>query len=87
MAMNINVYLQEKLLAQIDALAHRDRVSRSALIRAALESWMQRETAPVWPAAVSDWAGDPDFPPFESSRAVAPPGRLDDPFATDRDPR
>jgi Arc/MetJ-type ribon-helix-helix transcriptional regulator len=82
---NINIYLHEKLLAQIDVLAHRGRLSRSALIRTALESWLQRETAPVWPGVVSDWSGDSEFPLFEALRAGESSTRPDDPFVDHQD--
>jgi Arc/MetJ-type ribon-helix-helix transcriptional regulator len=78
--MNINVYLQDQLLEQIDRLARETGRSRSALIREALEAWLSRRSASAWPAVLREWRGDPGFPPFEEGRNDRSQ-RPDDPFA------
>ena len=43
--MNVNIYLQDALLAHIDRLARELGQSRSALIRQAVEAWIARRPA------------------------------------------
>lgn len=79
--MNINIYLQDQLLAEVDRLARETGRSRSALIREAIEAWLARRSGKEgWPASVRDWKGVPDFPPFETARRESA-ARPEDPFA------
>ncbi|HEX9158931.1 MAG TPA: ribbon-helix-helix domain-containing protein [Rhizomicrobium sp.] len=80
--MNFNLYLDESTAKELDRTARKLGETRSGLIRRAIREWLDRKAlgSPAWPAAVLDWQGEPDFPPFESHRgALVPPP--DDPFA------
>ena len=66
--MNVNIYLQDKLLAHIDRLAQELGQSRSALIRQAVEAWIARRPASAWPTELRHWRGEESFPPFELGR-------------------
>lgn len=66
--MNVNIYLQDALLKQIDRLALELGQSRSALIRQAVEAWIARRRDGAWPAGLRDWRGEESFPPFELGR-------------------
>lgn len=67
---NISSYLPEELIEAVDRLARERHVSRSAVIREAIESHMARYQPGAWPDAVMCWPGDPDFPRFEATRGA-----------------
>jgi len=78
--LNINIYLQDQLLEEVDRLARETGKSRSALIREAIEAWLARRSGKEgWPTSVRDWRGAPEFPPFERARSELS-GRPEDPF-------
>jgi predicted transcriptional regulator len=77
--MNITSYLPDELVSSLDRLAREQHSSRSAVIRQALEMYLQRQQAGAWPQRVREWTGDPDFPPFESLRGTEQAGD-GDPF-------
>ena len=56
------------IVRSLDRLAQEQHISRSAVIRQALEMYLQRQQAGAWPRRVREWNGDPDFPAFESLR-------------------
>lgn len=66
--MNFNVYLDDALVDRLDALAKRSSTPRNALVRKAVEHWVQHE-GEVWPPIVLAWTGDRAVVPFESFRA------------------
>ena len=67
--MNYNIYLDVKLDAALKHLAKRRKLTRNALIRKAVEQLLEKEAhIKEWSAAVLDWQGDGNFPPFESHR-------------------
>ena len=67
--MNISTYLPAELLEAVDQLARERHVSRSAVIREAVESHLARYRGGAWPEPVMSWPGDPEFPRFEASRS------------------
>ena len=77
--MNVTSYLPDELVPLIDRLARQRQVSRSAVIREALEAYLRREQPGSWPEPVMAWPGDSLFPAFESLRE-AEEDRIDDPF-------
>jgi predicted transcriptional regulator len=70
MRMNITSYLPDELVEALDRLAQKERTSRSAVIRFALEAYLRRLQPGSWPDEVMSWSGDAQFPPFESLRGV-----------------
>jgi len=79
--MNISTYLPQHLLDALERLARERHVSRSAIIREAVETHLERYQRGAWPAEVMNWQGDPDFPPFEATRTADDP-HARDPFDT-----
>lgn len=77
--MNITSYLPDELVSSLDRLAREQHRSRSAVIRQALEMYLQRQQAGAWPQRVREWRGDPAFPAFESLRGKEQAGD-GDPF-------
>ena len=71
--MNFNLYLDDKTGEQLNRAAERSGQSRNALIRQAVLEWLARGRQPQWPAAVMDFEGLPDLPPFEASRSKLKP--------------
>ena len=68
--MNISTYLPDHLLGTLDHLAKERQLSRSAVIREALEAYLARFERGAWPDEVMMWDGDPEFPPFEATRGT-----------------
>lgn len=66
--MGINIYLDEQLLTAVDRAAQALGESRSAIIRQALEAWLQKRRSHAWPPILKEWRGEPEFPRFESTR-------------------
>ncbi len=78
--MNFSIYLDDATEKKLRQLEKRKRVKRNALIRAAIEQFIEREGQPQWPDEILQFKGIKDWPAFEASRAElkAP---ADDPFA------
>lgn len=68
--MNISTYLPERLLGALNRLARERHVSRSAIIREAVEGHLARYQRGAWPDEVMSWQGDAEFPPFEAARDI-----------------
>ena len=68
--MNFNIYLDTALGQALQRLAKRKKVTRNALIRKAVEEFVDKEAeSSSWSAAVLAWQGAPKFEPFESHRS------------------
>jgi predicted transcriptional regulator len=65
---NFNIYLDESTGKKLARVAARSRLSRNALIRKAVQAWLERESRPAWPDAILSFEGIGDFEPFESRR-------------------
>ncbi|MGE0802065.1 MAG: ribbon-helix-helix protein, CopG family [Lautropia sp.] len=76
--MNVNTYLPDHLVRALDHVAAASGSSRSAVMREAVELYLRRRQPGAWPNEVAGWAGDAEFPPFESLRGEAE--RSVDPF-------
>ena len=48
--MNFSVHLPDPLLEQLDAYARRQQLSRSGVIREAVQLYLARQAGQVWPA-------------------------------------
>ncbi len=78
--MNFNIYLDDEAGKRLTHLARQCRKSRNALIRDAVDAWLERSEHKGWPDEVESFQGDPDSPAFETYREhLALP--KDDPFA------
>ena len=66
--MNFNIYLDEPTVDRLNRLARTRKTTRNALIREAVGRLLEREDVAGWPALVLAHEGEPDAPPFESSR-------------------
>lgn len=78
--MHFNVYLDDMTGQRLTAVAQQAGESRNALIRQAVSEWLARHEQPQWPAAVMDFKGLDDMPPFESEREWLTQA-VDDPLA------
>jgi predicted transcriptional regulator len=68
--MNFNIYLDSALGQALQRLAKRRKMTRNALIRKAVEEFVNKENhSQDWSNAVLQWQGDPGFESFESHRA------------------
>jgi Arc/MetJ-type ribon-helix-helix transcriptional regulator len=72
----ITIRVPAHLLAGLDNLAEAQKVSRSALVRRALEDHLPQAAASQWPADLLIWMQSPpdpndalDLPDFEEMRA------------------
>ena len=66
--MNISTYIPDELLRSVDDFAHQSRLSRSAIIREALEHYLRLHRIEGWPQIVRTWDGDPQLTGFEPLR-------------------
>lgn len=77
--MHFNVYFDDVTGQRLTAVAAQAGESRNALIRKAVSEWLARHAQAQWPAAVMDFQGVADMPPFEAGRdRLTLPG--EDPF-------
>ncbi len=77
--MNVNVYLEDPLAAQLDKIAKQTGKSRNMLIREAVRDWVTHHHAKQWPKSILNFKGCKDMPPFESIRNELLPAK-EDPF-------
>jgi len=73
---NFNVYLDDESARRLDALAKKRKVARNALVREAVQAFLETGTATEdrWPDEFLNMPADPTFPRFESHRAeLLPP--------------
>jgi len=78
--MNINIYLEDELGSKVTKAAQALGASRNSVIREALKEWLMYHKSQKWPASVTNYKGDPNFPAFESYRAELGDPK-EDPFA------
>jgi Arc/MetJ-type ribon-helix-helix transcriptional regulator len=67
--MNFSLHLGDDLVRQLSAMSKATGRSRNALIRKAIEEWLERETCRQWPEEVLRFSGLPKAVPFEDARA------------------
>lgn len=78
--MNFNIYLDDEAGKRLTHLAQQCGKSRNALIREAVNAWLERSAQKGWPNEVESFQGDPDAPAFEAYREHLPTPK-DDPLA------
>jgi hypothetical protein len=64
---NFNVYLDATTAKRLERSARRLGKPRNALIREAVQAWLEHE-GPGWPDVVVSFEGDPKAPRFEAHR-------------------
>lgn len=77
--MHFNIYLDDRIGAQLNNCAQATGQSRNALIRKAVDEWLARH-GETWPEEILAFQGVADFPMFEAARSelATPPA---DPLA------
>jgi hypothetical protein len=75
---NFNLYLDLEAADKLAKLAKRTNKPRNALIRQAIEAWIESETS-RWPNEVLQYKGELSVAPFESCRNELS-SLVDDPF-------
>ena len=65
--MNFNIYLDDETAKQLKLETQRSNLSRNAIIRQAIESWLSNKQQ-QWPDEILNYQGDERFPAFESYR-------------------
>jgi len=73
---NFNVYLDTTTAKQLERAARRLKKPRNALIREAVQAWLEH-AGPGWPDVVVAFDGDPDAPRFEAHRLELGKARKD----------
>lgn len=66
--MNFHVYLDDKLGQEVQMLCQTTRKKRNAIIREALQMYIQAQKKAAWPNSILSFKGISKFPPFESYR-------------------
>ena len=78
--MHFNVYIDDQTGQKLTNVAQQSGQTRNALIRSAVQEWLERRNRPQWPDVVMDFTGMDDIPPFENKRdEMKPP--MTDPLA------
>jgi metal-responsive CopG/Arc/MetJ family transcriptional regulator len=67
--MNFSLHLNDDLMRRLNALTQAMGQSRNALIREAIEEWLERQEHRRWPKEVLRFSGIPEAIPLEQSRA------------------
>ncbi len=62
------IYIDDETGQQLKRAAEQSWETRNALIRKAVNAWLQRQAPCQWPDSVLKFEGMPDMAPFESSR-------------------
>jgi len=66
--MHFNVYIDDETGQRLKRAAEQSGETRNALIRKAVNAWLQGQAPCQWPDSVLKFEGMPDMLPFESSR-------------------
>jgi hypothetical protein len=67
--MHFSIYVDDQTGRQLQKLARQFRTSRNAVIRRALQEWVERQGRKQWPPEFLQFSGDPEMPAFESHRS------------------
>lgn len=57
--MNFSIHLPQPLLVSLDNFAKSHNISRSGVVRDAVENYLAQKTASQWPADVLAWMASP----------------------------
>jgi len=66
--MNFNIYLDDETGERLKRAAEATGESRNALIRQAIDEWLNRRGAGRWPDEILRFEGTPGIKPFEATR-------------------
>jgi len=76
--MNVNIYLDENLAKRVDMYTVKNKLSRSMLIRQALEQWLAKQSEDNWPKDFFQFTKEHEFPAIEEMReGLTPPKEAD----------
>jgi predicted transcriptional regulator len=75
--MNFNIYIDDETGERLNQAAHKTGQSRNALIRRALDDWLNRRGASQWPDEVAGFNGLASMPRFEDTRDKLKPPASD----------
>jgi hypothetical protein len=75
--MHFNIYLDDGTGERLTQAAQQAGETRNAVIRRAVQEWLDRRGAPHWPEAVLNFTGEPEMPPFEVGREQMRPAPAD----------
>ncbi len=78
--MNVTIYLEDPLAQELTHWAKSSGQNRNAIIREAIQEWLQQRKRQEWPLAVLKFNGVADFPAFETYRDELQT-HTEDPFA------
>ena len=78
--MNFNVYLEDELGKQLEALSQEENVSRNALIRHAVKLLIESKQRLQWSDDILNWKGINEEISFESYRQELIPPRSEELF-------
>jgi Arc/MetJ-type ribon-helix-helix transcriptional regulator len=72
--MNFSLHLSDDLVRRLNAVVQATGRSRNALIRQAIEAWLEHQEHRCWPEEVLTFQGIPETVPFEQARTeLLPP--------------
>lgn len=66
--MNFNVYVEDTLGQQLEKSAQVTGKSRNAIIREAIQLWLDKQQKSQWSEEILNFTGEPDSIVFESYR-------------------
>lgn len=66
--MHFNIYVDDNVGIKLNKLAKTSGKTRNALIREAIEEWINNQVNPQWPDQILSFNGIENFPSFESYR-------------------
>ena len=66
--MNFNIYINDTLGEKLLQVTKDTGETRNAIIKQALEEWIQKKMTSSWPPAIMEFQGFPDFEGFETFR-------------------
>lgn len=66
--MNFNVYIDDSVGKKVMQVAKTSKMSRNAIVRQALEEWLEGHFPRQWPETIMKFSGVAKIPPFEKYR-------------------
>ena len=70
--MNFSVYIKDELVAKLEAIAKREKVSRNNLITEAVERFIKEHEASYWGKEILNWKGYAEFELANNDDLIAP---------------
>ncbi len=66
--MHFNIYLDDRLGQRLIEATQTSHKTRNALIREAIDLWLEKHERSSWPDEIIQFEGIEDFPAFETHR-------------------